>query len=142
MLKEILEVLTIGFPFCVFKIVAGLFLGHIWLVILGAIDVLINLTNLFSVIIFKRRLLDPCFFGVLVHLLKRPKEERIKKWMDLGNSLDVVVSFSLVALMIAGGSLRELPAEHLHWWNLSVILNVFGAGSSRLGSSIKSLKEV
>ena len=142
MLKEILEVLTIGFPFCVFKIVAGLFLGHIWLVILGAIDVLINLTNLFSLFIFKRRFLDPCFFGVLVHLLKRPKKERIKKWMDLGNSLDVVVSFGLVAFMIAGGYLRELPAEHLHWWNLSDILNVFGAGSSRLGSSIKSLKEV
>lgn len=141
MFKEILEVLTIGFPFCVFKIVAGLFLGHIWLVILGAIDVLINFTNLFSLLIFKRRFLDPCFFGVLVHLLKRPKKERIKKWMDLGNSLDVVVSFGLVALMIAGGYLKELPSEHLHWWNLSVILNVFGAGSSRLGSSIKNLKE-
>jgi hypothetical protein len=140
MFKELLEVLTIGLPFCVFKIVVGLFFNQSWLVILGLIDVVINCTNFFSLIIFKRRFLDPCLFGVLVHLLKRPKKERVHQWMDFGNSLDVVVSFSLVAFMIGGAYLKELPSTYLHWWNIAVILNVFGAGSSRLGSSIKNLK--
>jgi hypothetical protein len=33
-----------------------------------------------------------------------------------------------------------LPADHLLIWNISVILNVFGAGSSRITTSIKNLK--
>jgi hypothetical protein len=140
MFKEILEVITVGFSFCIFKIIVGLHFYQYWLVILGLIDLVINLTNFFNLTIFKRRLFDACFFAVLIHYLKKPSKEKAHQWMDLGNSLDVVLSFSLVAFMIIGAYLKELTPNYLHLWNLAVILNVFGAGSSRLTSSIKNLK--
>ena len=62
------------------------------------------------------------------------------KWQDLGNSIDVLLSFSLVAIVIGGGFIKQLTPDHLYLWNLAVILNVFGAGSSRLTASIKNLK--
>jgi hypothetical protein len=61
-------------------------------------------------------------------------------WQDFGNSLDVFLSFSLVAIMIGGDYLKLLPQNHMMVWNISVILNVFGAGYGRIMNSIQNLR--
>jgi hypothetical protein len=135
-----LEILTIGLPFCAFKIVTGLFFHQYWLVALGALDLFINAINFLALVFLKRRVLDACSLSFLVRLIKKPVIGMKPKWQDLGNSIDVLLSFSLVAIVIGGGFIKQLPADHLSLWNLAVILNVFGAGSSRLTASIKNLK--
>lgn len=136
---QCLEIVTIGLPFCAFKIVTGLFFHQYWLVGLGILDLLINVTNLLFIAFFKRRVFDACLLSFLVRVIRKPVIGMKSKWQDLGNSIDVLLSFSLVAIVIGGGFIRMLPADHLFVWNISVILNVFGAGSSRLTTSIKNL---
>lgn len=141
MFSQCLEIITIGLPFCAFKIVTGSFLNQWWLIALGAIDLLINIGNLCSLLFLKRRIVDACLLSFLVRLLKKPSTERKEKWQDLGNSIDVLLSFTLVAYMIGGGYIRFVPEMPLRIWNLSVVLNVFGAGYSRLTGSIQNLKD-
>jgi hypothetical protein len=140
MFMQALEIVTIGLPFCAFKIVTGLFFHQYWLVALGILDLIINLANLQSTIFLKRRIFDACFLSFAVRFIKKPGSGMISKWQDLGNSIDVLLSFTLVAIVIGGGFIKMLPADHLLIWNISVILNVFGAGSSRITTSIKNLK--
>ena len=135
-----IEDITIGLPFCVFKCVSGLLFHQYWLVALGVIDIFINVTNIFSFLFLRRRIFDACLLSYLVRLIKRPDPKVKSRWQDLGNSLDVVLSFSLVAIVIGGGFIKQIPASHLPIWNLSVVLNVLGAGLSRLTSSIKNLQ--
>ena len=142
MIMEFLEIITIGLPFCAFKCISGLFFRNYFLVILGLIDLLINMINLLSLIVKKKRILNACFFSFLICLIVKPALHMKSKWQDLGNSVDVLISFLLVAYVIGGGYIKMLSAEHLFVWNLAVILNVFGAGSSRLTTSIKNLKPV
>jgi hypothetical protein len=140
MIMNFLEIMTIGLPFCAFKIVTGLFLNQPWLTSLGVIDLGINLTNSVSLLFLKRRVFDACLLSFLTRLLKKPTQVVKAKWQDLGNSIDVLLSFSLVAYMIGGGFIKDLPKDYLSIWNISVILNVFGAGFSRLEISIRNLK--
>jgi hypothetical protein len=140
MLNICLEIITTGLPFCAFKIVTGLYFNQYWLTIIGVIDLFINVSNLFSILVLKKRLFDTCFLSFIVRTIKKPNLEAKLLWQDLGNSLDVLISFSLVALMIGGGFIAKIPPDQLCIWNLSVILNVFGAGYGRLTASIHNLK--
>jgi hypothetical protein len=140
MLTDCIEILTIGLPFCAFKIITGLFFNQLWLIILGGIDLSINLGNLLFLFIRKKRLMDACLFSFIIRSLKKSHSQSSTKWQDLGNSIDVVVSFTIVALMIGGSYLKDLPGLQMKIWNLSVILNVFGAGYGRISNSINNLK--
>lgn len=139
MTLQILEVLTVGLPFCAFKIVTGIRFEQHWLTALGCVDLVINIVNLLSLLFLRKRLLDACLLSFLTHQLKRPTREKKWQWQDLGNSIDVLLSFSLVALMVGGGYLGSLPITYLSVWNLAVVLNVFGAGLGRLTGSIRNL---
>ncbi len=135
---ELMEVLTVGLPFCGFKVLAGLSfsgVGGAPLVALGAIDAVINTVNVLGLLFARRRLLPACAFSVAARLLpsRRPAPSR----EDLGNALDVLFSFSLVALMIGGDRLRLLQPRHLSGWNVCVIINVLGAGLGWLGQSLR-----
>lgn len=141
MKDKLIELITIGFPFCVFKIVTGLYLIQYWLVILGVLDLVINTINLVSVTISNKRSLDACTLSYIVRLLKKPNKEIQNKWQDLGNAIDVFLSFSLVAYMIGWGGIAKVPYTQLQAWNISVVFNVFGAGYYRLSDSIRGLKE-
>jgi uncharacterized membrane protein len=140
MLKEILEIITIGLPFCAFKIITGSYFHQHWLTALGVIDLFINVVNLLLLMLGINRVFDACLLSFLVRKIKKPEVNTKQKWQDLGNSIDVLLSFSLVAYMIGGGFISSMPNSHLLVWNVSVILNVFGAGYSRLTSSIENLR--
>jgi len=140
MFMECIEILTIGLPFCAFKLISGIMFNQLWLILLGGIDLAINFGNLISLIFKKKRLMDACLFSFIIRRLKKSHPQSPTKWQDLGNSIDVMVSFTIVALMIGGNYLKELPELDMRIWNLSVILNVFGAGYGRVSYSIKNLK--
>ena len=141
MFMQFLEVLTIGLPFCTFKMISGIHLNQSWLLALGAADLMINLVNLISLVTLKRRIFDSCTLSFMVRMLKKPSNELRFKWQDLGSALDVFLSFVLVASMIGFGFLSKLSAQEISLWNMSVILNVIGAGYGRLSGSILNLKK-
>lgn len=144
---QILEVLTVGFPFCVFKILAGVralerfpnwWLPAGALIALGALDLLLNLVNLAGLVFYKRRLCDACVFAMAARLFK-PSESPDWTWQDLGNSLDVLLAMSIVAVMIGTRAFSSFPPAQLALWNACVILDVLGAGLSRFGSSLRRI---
>lgn len=134
------EVVTVGLPFCAFKILTGLILlatpGVRWLgyalILLGAIDLALNLVNLASLALRNRRLGGVC----LTDILQR-RSGRGASRQDLGIAFDVFLSFGLVALVIGFGLLSRLPKETLPLWNVAVVLNVLGAGIGRLLSALR-----
>lgn len=140
MYLSLLEIITVGFPFCSFKIIAGLFFKQNLLLSLGVIDLIFNALNFGSILFSGKLIVDTCFFSFLVNRLKRPPLERKIIWIDFGNSIDVMFSFLLVAFVIGGGFISQLPNASLMIWNISVIFNVIGAGLTRIYASLKNLK--
>jgi hypothetical protein len=124
------EIVTVGIPFCAFKLLTGLLLlesvapvGYA-LLVLGAIDLVLNTVNLVALVVAQRRVSAVC----LAELAFRKS--------DLGLAVDVFVSFGLVALVIGAGLLPHAPAWALPLWNLAVVLNVLGAGVGRLLAAV------
>lgn len=137
---ELLEILTVGLPFCGFKILAGLSFGgpagHL-LVALGSVDAAVNAVNLAGLLADKRRPLAVCALAMAAGAF--PGAAPLAKRRELGASLDVLLSFLLVALMIGLGRLNALPPSRLKAWSACVILNVLGAGLGRFGASLREL---
>lgn len=146
---DIFEIITVGFPFCYFKLIAGeLLLNNpslsvlgtslsVALILLGFIDSFLNVINLCSLIIGGYRLLPVCILSLIFEKLNKKNSH----WNNLGISVDILLSFIIVALMIALGSLPLLTPIKLKFWNISVIFNVIGAGISRIASSIIEIKK-
>jgi hypothetical protein len=148
-LYDLLEVLTVGLPFCVFKLIAGkvLFLhadmkilGGM-LIVLGILDLIINLTNVVFLIVKKRRAATICTLTLLVKLWADGTNAKLLRMIEVAASLDFVLSFLLVVGMIDSGYIGKLPAIEMRFWNASVICNVLGAGLSQLSRSIRKLNE-
>lgn len=146
---QLLEVVTVGLPFCAFKILAGLWLFERGfaarllgggLLLLGVLDLLMNLANLFSLAFLRRRVLEPCLFAKLAGFLHTPASPAWT-WQDLGNSLDVLLAMSIVAYMIAAQALPGFPEGRRLLWNVCVILEIMGAGMSRFSGSLRRLSE-
>ncbi|AFM12507.1 hypothetical protein [Turneriella parva] len=141
MLSASFEIITVGLPFCAFKILAGIALGQVWLTFWGALDLVINVANLLALVISRHRATDACVLSLVVRTLKKPTSNEKPLWQELGNSIDVLLSFAIVAFMLGGGFLKLLAPAQLTLWNISVILNVLGAGSIRLSQSLTNMKQ-
>ncbi|MFO0667882.1 MAG: hypothetical protein U0174_28270 [Polyangiaceae bacterium] len=136
--------MTVGLPFCAFKVLTGLVLIDLppfaWLgyplVVLGAVDALLNSTNLASLLVLRRRTSGVCLSDVLVAKLTKTKGRG-----DLGLAIDVFVSFVLVAVVIGFHLLRRMPAWALSVWDTAVVLNVLGAGIGRLLAALRQRSE-
>jgi hypothetical protein len=136
----LLEIVTVGLPFCVFKVACGLFAlgfqGWAWLgwalIAWGAVDTALNVLNALTVGSVGRRWLPVCLLQALTRAV-RPTP----RGSDLGIAMDMMLSFVLVAVMIGSGSLGRLAPEWLSAWNLAVVLNVLGAGALRLAETFR-----
>ncbi len=135
-LLPLAEIVTVGLPFCAFKALTGLALVSTvapvgWaLVALGAVDLWLNLLNLGSLALRRRRVVAVCVADLL---LGRSGEGEARG--DRGIALDVFVSFALVALVVGAGWLARVPPRLLPVWNAAVVFNVLGAGIGRLLSA-------
>jgi hypothetical protein len=141
MLAAVFEILTVGFPFCAFKLITGVSLSQDWLTAWGIADTVINTLNLLWLLTARRRATEVCLLSLVLRIARRPTAEKLSSWQNLGTAGDMFFSFLTVAFMLGGGFLPGLPAWQLELWNLSVILNVLGAGSMRLRDSITGLRE-
>jgi hypothetical protein len=141
---ELLEVVTVGFPFCVFKAGVGAWCmqrGAAWagvpLLLLAGADGLLNLANLLGLATARRRWVPACVLSAATERLGLFPGSPHAWLADFGNALDVLLAFTLVAGMVGTGMLRELDAPVLAAWNGAVVLNVLGAGLGRLGASLE-----
>jgi hypothetical protein len=129
------EIVTVGLPFCAFKLLTGLValgsplapLGFA-LLALGAADLALNGVNLVALVAVHRRAAGVCLADVA--LTRGDDRERAL-------ALDMFLSFALVAVVVGFGLLGRLPAWGLAVWNLAVILNVLGAGGGRLLGALR-----
>jgi|GEM_PF-1357624 len=138
---EKLDIVTIGLPFAAFKILAGIALQGIsgdannpmgWILIVwGIIDFIINMVNLISLTAAGKKITTTC---TMSFIFRSASEE-------VGAALDVMMSCTLVAIMVGGNLLKYLTPSQLNIWSLSVVLNVLGAGISRIKASIANLKK-
>lgn len=134
------EILVVGLPFSVFKLLAGLtvlrmptlFALGVVLLGLGALDLAFNVMNLGSFVVRRRRATDVCVIDFVVRRLDRKAPQG-----DLGVALDVFVSFGLVAAVVGLGLIPRMPAWAVPIWNVAVVLNVLGAGIGRLFSALR-----
>jgi hypothetical protein len=147
---ESLEVLSVGFPFCVFKLAAGAVFrsrGGAWalagqaLLALGAVDLVFNAANFAGLVLIRRRVLDACFLSFAARSLSGAARKSRWTLSDFGNSLDVLISFSLVAYLVGAGRLKDLPPSLSGYWSAAVVLNVLGAGLLRFTESVRHLSE-
>jgi hypothetical protein len=135
---DLLEVITVGFPFCAFKFIVGQHLvrtgNHLIgypLLALFVIDTLINGVNLIALLIRRKRAMNACLFSI--------KAQHGSNQEDFGNSIDMLFSFALVAYMVGMQYLGGLNDLERPIWNIAVVLNVLGAGISRLTHSYRNL---
>jgi len=142
MLAAVFEILTVGLPFCAFKLIAGFALSQDWLTAWGIADTLINSANLLGLILLRRRATEICLLALLIRLARRPPAALRRRWQQIGTAGDMFFSFVIVAFMLGGGFLPKLSQLQLQAWNLSVILNVLGAGSMRLSQSVAELRKI
>ena len=141
----LLEVLTVGLPFCAFKLLAGALVirgdttvGHIvgiGLIVLGISDVLVNVVNAFGLVLARRRLIESCTLSLFSRGVRR-RSRAAWTWAELGTSIDVLLSMTLVALVIGLGGIAKMTPIMLTTWNIAVIANVLGAGVARFGHSL------
>lgn len=136
---EFIEIVTVGLPFCAFKLISGAYLVTRtsyavmgWaLIALGLADAAFNVLNAATVAFTSRRRLPVCSVQAATLLLTESPRAA-----DIGTALDTLLSFSLVASMIAGSALPALTPSFATAWNVAVILNVLGAGALRVFSAL------
>lgn len=138
-LVPVAEILTVGLPFCVFKVLTGLVilrvpalvpLGYA-LIALGVIDTVFNAVNLGSLALRKRPATGVCLSDFVLRRIRRTAG-----YDDLGSAVDVFLSFALVAAVIGLGLVLWMPRWALSIWNVAVVLNVLGAGVGRLVAAL------
>jgi hypothetical protein len=145
---ELSEVVTIGLPFCVFKALVGALLwrrgyasGGGVLLALGGLDAIVNSVNLLALLTVQRRVWSPCALSLVAERSGLFSSFSTEHLRDLGSSLDVLLSFTLVAAMVGFGAIGSLPPTELAVWNGAVVLNVLGAGLSRVGASVRGRRQ-
>jgi hypothetical protein len=142
---HLLEIVTVGLPFCAFKLLTGGVLVATpggrpfgWVLIaLGSIDLVLNTIALGMAAAGRESRLPVCTAEWVVSRA-RPG---LGTWRQLGLSVDTLLAFTLVAGMIGLGWLARLSPGALHAWSLCVVLNVLGAGVGRVADSVVKLGE-
>tara|TARA_Y100000768_G_C23980901_1_gene685713 strand:- start:814 stop:1248 length:435 start_codon:yes stop_codon:yes gene_type:complete len=137
MFFSLYDILTIGIPFGLFKLLSGIYYNLNFLIWWGLLDIAINLLNFILISIKKKKVLPTCSLAMLGFFLGKNFKIKTELTEDTGESLDVLFSFLIIAIVIGSGAIASFSPHMLLLWNISVILNIMGAGSIRLFNSIK-----
>lgn len=144
LLLPAVEIVTVGAPFCAFKLLTGklLLASSAWwwcvgaaLVALGVIDVALNAVNLVALALGRERPVAVCTLAGAVGALRRENPG----FSELGTSIDVLLSFTLVASMVWTGAIGSLGADLARAWAACTVLNVLGAGLGRVARALDTL---
>lgn len=143
-LFQILAVFTIGFPFVGYKILAGVVIHRLYgnpaadiiallFVVWGLIDLMLNAICLHAVCCRGHTHYPFCLLSVMAR-----RHSVLSKWEDSGDALDVMLSFCIVAWIVGQGLFGFMDGTQVKIWNICTVVNVLGAGISRLGATITS----
>ena len=128
------SIITVGFPFVIYKVFIGLIIFRLslppfcyfavlfWL--LALVDFGFNFFNLISLSVRKQPFTDVCFLAFLFNFIKKNKNQAIEHWYQLGSSFDVFLSFFVVALFVGLNLFRFLIGIEIYFWNMATVLNV------------------
>jgi hypothetical protein len=92
MIAASFEILTVGFPFCAFKLITGVSLSQDWLTAWGIADALINTLNLLWLLTARRRATEVCLLSLVLRIARRPTAEKLSSWQNLGAAGDMFFS--------------------------------------------------
>jgi hypothetical protein len=144
---EIFAIITIGFPFVAYKAILGdillTFNYNIFAymsISLGIIDFLFNLYRLILILLNKKADYPVCFLAFLFYKLAPKNTHNIEFWKDLGAAIDVFLSFAIVSFMVGANMFSYLSSSYNILWSISTVINVMGAGFSRITYSVSLRK--
>ena len=121
------QALTIGVPFCIFKLLFGMlalrsgsnaasFFVLGWMVIAWALaDLLMNLVRVFFHLTGRAALIEYCTIAQAGRLLKRPK---------LFLAIDTLITFSIICFVLWSGWIVNLSREESYLWYAATTLNL------------------
>ncbi len=125
------QALTIGVPFCVFKLIFGLLCVRVggeqqsgllasfgWLVIAWALtDLVMNLARVIFHILGRRSPIEYCTIAQAGRLFERPR---------LFLAVDTFISFSIICFALWSGWIMRLSPEESCFWYAATTLNLMG----------------
>jgi len=126
-LSPAFQALTIGVPFCVFKLIFGLlalragvasvsFRVLAWLVIAWALtDLIMNLTRIYFHLSGREAPVEYCTIAQAGRLLKRP---------GLFLAIDTLLSFSIICFVLWSGWITLLGRQETYFWYAATTLNL------------------
>lgn len=138
----ILSILTIGFPFVCYKILGGIIISRIYdsifadalglfLIVWGLVDFALNAISLHAVSCRNNLHYPVC----LLSMISR-KHPVLSKWKDVGEAMDVMLSFLIVAFVVGQNLFIYMDGGQVKLWNACTVINVLGAGIARLGATL------
>lgn len=146
-----MAILTIGFPFAAFKLLGGLailkslpslfgmLIGYS-LIALSLIDFIINALNFIVFFFTNRYVTEVCLLTIIFEQFKKRSSKKMA-WVEFGTDLDVMLSFSLVAIVVGGNMFHYFSNIGSKLWSFSVVINVLGAGLSRTMISLMKVSQ-
>ena len=139
----ILSILTIGFPFVGYKILAGIVVSRLFegallaemasvlFIVWGLIDLLLNTISLHAVCCRGKLHYSVCLLSII-----SKKHSAMSKYRDFGEALDIMLSFMIVSFVVWQNLFTLMDETQVKLWNICTVVNVLGAGIARLGTSI------
>jgi hypothetical protein len=121
------QALTIGIPFCVFKLLFGLLALRVgamsaplcvfaWLVLAWALaDLIMNMVRIFFHLTDRAAPIEYCTIAQTGRLFKRPR---------LFLAIDTLISFSIICFVLWSGWITLLSHQESYFWYAATTLNL------------------
>lgn len=134
------QALTIGVPFCIFKMIFGLlvlrqgtlsvFLSvFAWLIIVWALaDLIMNLTRVYFHLSGRETPIEYCTIAQTGRFFKRPK---------LFLAIDTLISFSIICVVLWSGWITLLTRQELYLWYAATTLNLISVSVVNIWIELK-----
>jgi hypothetical protein len=135
------QALTIGVPFCIFKLLFGLLALRTgaasaslsafgWLVIAWAIaDLLMNLARVFFHITGRAASIEYCTIAQAGRLFKKPR---------LFLAIDTLITFSIIGFVLWSGWIVHLRLQESYLWYAATTLNLISISVVNIWIELKS----
>lgn len=139
-LSPTFQALTIGVPFCVFKLIFGLlflregalsiFLSIVaWLIIVWALtDLIMNLARVYFHLSDRKSPIEYCTIAQAGRLFKKP---------DLFLAIDTLISFSIICIVLWSGWITLLTRHELYLWYAATTLNLISVSVVNIWVELK-----
>jgi len=141
-----LAIFTIGFPFVLFKLLLGFIFFKIFgapanlivgslLILWAIIDFFINGLNLIFLVFKNRYLTDACLLTIIFAGCRAKISDK-DAGKEFGTAIDAMLSCTIVAIIVGGDLFDYMSDLESILWSVSVVVNVMGAGITRILLSV------